>query len=297
MRKSAVMLTAALLLGGSSFAYAQSGQSQSGQYGQSGQHWQSGQGQWGQQSGQGQWGQQYGQSGQGQWGQRYGQSGQGQWGQQNGQSGRFGQRRQFGQSGTTGQGQWGQAQRGQSGQYESGRFQSGGGQAAGSRTSLRRQLRQLGFQNVRILDSAYLVEARTQDGRPVLMLIDPPSRVSAIFGPRQQQQTGQGMMGQHRMGQMGMGQMGQRGQTSGQQNQQSDQATTGRAPSGQQQQALGPEQIRNVLDQAGYTNVTNLQREGDQYVAQAEQADTTYDLRIDAKSGSIVDQQEADESN
>jgi hypothetical protein len=141
------------------------------------------------------------------------------------------------------------------------------------------------------------------------MLIDPPSRVSAIFGPRQQQQTGQGMMGQHRMGmgrqgmgmgQQGMGQrMGQRGagQMSGQQNQPSDQATTGLAPSGQQQQALGPEQIRNVLDQAGYTNVTNLQREGDQYVAQAEQADTTYDLRIDAKSGSIVDQQEADESN
>lgn len=40
---------------------------------------------------------------------------------------------------------------------------------------LRQQLTQAGFRDVQILDAAYLVQARTQDGHTVLMTINPPS--------------------------------------------------------------------------------------------------------------------------
>ncbi|QLF68447.1 hypothetical protein FE840_002160 [Peteryoungia desertarenae] len=41
---------------------------------------------------------------------------------------------------------------------------------------LRDQLSQAGFSNVQILDASYLVQAQTQDGNQVLMVIDPPMR-------------------------------------------------------------------------------------------------------------------------
>ena len=39
---------------------------------------------------------------------------------------------------------------------------------------LRRQLEQAGFRDVQVLDAAYLVQARTQDGNTVFMMINPP---------------------------------------------------------------------------------------------------------------------------
>jgi hypothetical protein len=43
-----------------------------------------------------------------------------------------------------------------------------------SQDKIRQQLAQAGFQDVRILDAAYLVQAKTQEGNTVLMMIDPP---------------------------------------------------------------------------------------------------------------------------
>jgi len=43
-----------------------------------------------------------------------------------------------------------------------------------SQDKLRQQLSQAGFREVRILDAAYLVQAKTQDGNTVMMMIDPP---------------------------------------------------------------------------------------------------------------------------
>ncbi len=40
---------------------------------------------------------------------------------------------------------------------------------------LRQQMTQAGFQDVRILDAAYLVQARTAEGDTVLMMINPPA--------------------------------------------------------------------------------------------------------------------------
>jgi hypothetical protein len=44
-----------------------------------------------------------------------------------------------------------------------------------SQQQLRQQLTQAGFRDVQIVDAAYLVQARTQDGNTVLMMINPPS--------------------------------------------------------------------------------------------------------------------------
>lgn len=43
-----------------------------------------------------------------------------------------------------------------------------------SQDKLRQQLTQAGFREVKILDAAYLVQAKTQDGNTVMMMIDPP---------------------------------------------------------------------------------------------------------------------------
>ncbi len=43
-----------------------------------------------------------------------------------------------------------------------------------SQDKLRQQLTQAGFREVQILDAAYLVQAQTQDGQTVMMMIDPP---------------------------------------------------------------------------------------------------------------------------
>ncbi len=40
---------------------------------------------------------------------------------------------------------------------------------------LRQTLQQAGFQNVQILDASYLVQAKTKDGDPVVMIVNPPA--------------------------------------------------------------------------------------------------------------------------
>lgn len=47
---------------------------------------------------------------------------------------------------------------------------------------LRQQLTQAGFRDVQILDTAYLVQARTQDGSVVFMTVDPPNQASQASG-------------------------------------------------------------------------------------------------------------------
>jgi hypothetical protein len=49
--------------------------------------------------------------------------------------------------------------------------------------ALRRLLRQAGFQNVRIVDALFLVQARTPGGNQVLMAVNPPNRNSQGFAP------------------------------------------------------------------------------------------------------------------
>ncbi|GAA0566353.1 hypothetical protein GCM10009416_00380 [Craurococcus roseus] len=78
------------------------------------------------------------------------------------------------------QGQQGQQQQSQSSGQQ--RQQGQSQQQAMGQERLRQQLTQAGFRDVQILDTAYLVQARTQDGNTVLMTINPPSAGSQTSG-------------------------------------------------------------------------------------------------------------------
>jgi hypothetical protein len=64
-----------------------------------------------------------------------------------------------------------------------------------SQQQLRRQLEQAGFRDVQILDAAYLVQARTQEGHTVLMTINPPGPGSQTTGMSSGQTGGSGGSG------------------------------------------------------------------------------------------------------
>lgn len=49
-----------------------------------------------------------------------------------------------------------------------------GASRSGQRAMLRRELRQAGFQNIRILDATFLVQAQTRNGDQVVMMLNPP---------------------------------------------------------------------------------------------------------------------------
>lgn len=51
-----------------------------------------------------------------------------------------------------------------------------------SQDKLRQQLTKAGFSNVKILDAAYLVQARTEDGNDVRMMINPPASGTRTSG-------------------------------------------------------------------------------------------------------------------
>ena len=78
------------------------------------------------------------------------------------------------------QGQQGQQQQSQSSGQQ--RQQGQNQQQAMGQERLRQQLTQAGFRDVQILDTAYLVQARTQDGSTVLMTINPPNQGSQASG-------------------------------------------------------------------------------------------------------------------
>ena len=60
---------------------------------------------------------------------------------------------------------------------------------------LRQQLTQAGFRDVQIVDTAYLVQARTQDGNTVLMTVNPPSARSQASATSGGSSSGSGSSG------------------------------------------------------------------------------------------------------
>jgi len=201
---------------------------------------------------------------------------------------------QFGQ----GQG-YGTQQFGQSGPGFNGNQQQLG-QSSGNRlqerATLRRQLRQVGFQNIRILNAAYLVQARTPDGRGVIMVVDPPE----MAGMGQMSQMGQ------RYGNQMMSQMGQQNQRSGMGQSQGMQGMSGnqQASSAQNQMGSGASgdsatgslsnarlsesQVRSMLQERGLSNIQNLERSGNTYTASADWQGEQLDLSVNAITGEIT---------
>ncbi len=160
----------------------------------------------------------------------------------------------------------------QSGQGEQQQFSQGSGGRFESRSALRQQLRQLGFQNIRILDTTYLVQASTPQGQTVLMVVDPLGRFGGLGN----------QMGQQQLGQQG-GQSGQQGQRSGMSQ---NQGMSGQG--GGSQAMMRESQIRSKLQQQGLTNIQNLQREGDTYTASADWRGEQVDVSVNAWTGEIT---------
>jgi hypothetical protein len=81
-----------------------------------------------------------------------------------------------------------QSQAGQSG-AQSGR--TAAQPTARTAQQVKQSLQQAGFQEVDVVDAAYLIHARTRDGDFVLMLVDPPGGPGATIGAGGQQQSSQ----------------------------------------------------------------------------------------------------------
>ncbi|WP_230534387.1 hypothetical protein [Microvirga roseola] len=166
------------------------------------------------------------------------------------------------------------------------------------RVALRRQLRQVGFQNIRILDRAYLVQARAPDGQPVVMILSPSgqggmttSSVGTNRPPGMQSGMQDGM-------QEGMrGQMQER-QRRGQQFGANRNATPGLEALLDRRELsspmvnpglVEPGQAREYLRMRGFSNVSNLRRDGVFYTATADWNGEQVNIRLDARNGLIVE--------
>jgi hypothetical protein len=95
--------------------------------------------------------------------------------------------------GSQGTGPQAQQQPGQSRGQSQGQSQSQS--QAMSQQQLRRQLEQAGFREVQILDAAYLVQARTQEGNTVFMMINPPGSGTSASGMSSGQSSGSSASG------------------------------------------------------------------------------------------------------
>jgi hypothetical protein len=152
------------------------------------------------------------------------------------------------------------------------------------RAALRRQLREKGFQNIRILDAAFLVQARTQDGRPVVMILSPQDDGSAVTTSS---------VGTHRPA-GGQGLSAQRPQQFG---------ATGTAAPGLEQALdlrelnspkvnpglVEPGQIREYLQSSGFSDISNLRRDGSFYTGTAQWRGQQVSIRVDARNGLVVE--------
>ncbi|MBJ6126817.1 hypothetical protein [Microvirga splendida] len=127
------------------------------------------------------------------------------------------------------------------------------------RVMLRQQLRQAGFQNIRILNATYLVQARTPDGRSVIMVVDPQSasapEATASVGRQSQQSDSSNATGQNRNS----------------------------AP------LLDPRQVRLDLQSRGFSNISNLSRDGYTYTATADWRGQEMNVRVDGRTGMILE--------
>ncbi|WP_230533031.1 hypothetical protein [Microvirga roseola] len=186
------------------------------------------------------------------------------------------------------------------------------------RVMLRRQLRQVGFQNIRILDAAFLVQARTPQGRQVVMILSPSgdqAMVTSSVGGMNRSFGGQGQaFGMNQP--YGMGQQnrqfgaGQQGQASGmsRQGQQSSMSQSGGGQASDDMQNVGPTvdlrelaarmeqpglvprgQVRSYLRQRGFTNISDLSRNGNIYNGTANWFGEQVNLRIDGRNGYVIE--------
>jgi hypothetical protein len=102
-----------------------------------------------------------------------------------------------GSSSSQGSGSQGSGSQGSSSQSASqgGSSASQSQQQAMSQQRLRQQLTRAGFQDVRVVDAAYLVEAKTEDGNTVYLMINPPASMPTASGAMRGSSSASGSTG------------------------------------------------------------------------------------------------------
>jgi hypothetical protein len=102
---------------------------------------------------------------------------------------------QSGQGGASGSNPGaGQPQASSQPQASQGASRSAAGQATGQQ-QLRQQLTQAGFRDVQVVDTAYLVQARTSEGNTVIMMVNPPGSGMQTSSPSGAPTGGSGSSG------------------------------------------------------------------------------------------------------
>lgn len=210
------------------------------------------------------------------------------------------------------------------------------------RSLLRQQMRREGFRDIRISDAMFVVQARTPDGRTVLMVVNPADRgqqqmsgrmqdMQRLMQDQRQRQMGQmqGQMRDQMQGQMldqKQGQMRDRQQARSQEypldggaqysareqrgefgteqfgtsptpqfSQAEQQNRNRQAAAGDQQTGavggtdrMSEDQLRSRLERRGFSNFSDWERDGDTVTATADWYGEEVDLRVNARTGEVL---------
>ncbi len=162
---------------------------------------------------------------------------------------------------------------------------------ADQRATLRRQMAMEGFQDIRISDATFFVQARTPDGRDVLMVVRPTGQeqqVGRMTRPERQRDRAYGYYpnalaipdfdSQNRETASA-----DRSATSGTGTEEMD--TTG-AVSGTDM--LGAARVRSELRTRGFSNISDWAEENGTYTATADWYGEQVDVKVDARTGDVL---------
>lgn len=198
---------------------------------------------------------------------------------------RFGDRRDWADRGghSTFSGQAADDQSGMAGRRSASNGDQGGPSEdqAGSRQSvasarggqdladIRRQLSEAGFRQIRILDTTYLVQATTSNGRSVVMIVDPPRDGSA--GQALSRSDDRGTQSSSRS-------------ASAEATGSGDQPIRSEILPGLTQNA-----VRSKLQDRGFGQISALHRDGSTFVGTGEWYGDQVDFRVDGRNGYIIE--------
>jgi hypothetical protein len=157
--------------------------------------------------------------------------------------------------------------------------QSQGQSRASQRTLIRQELRQAGFQSIRILDAAFLVQASTGSGRQVIMVVNPPEQNGLTTSSSSGSNQGGNSQGSSNGGQ----QLGST-RNSGMQSDQNQLSAAIMTPG-----LVSQDQIRSHLHSRGFSNISSLTQDGNTYTGMADWYGEQVDFRVDGRNGFVIE--------
>jgi hypothetical protein len=164
----------------------------------------------------------------------------------------------------------------------------------GAPGELRRELRQYGLQNIKILDTSYLVQARLPSGRTILLIADPPNdSASASADTVGSGRTGGGSSSAARSD-VGsdQGQAARASQSQSQVQNRSQSSSRSTSQNGPDNSVLGgvsASEVRASLQARGFSDIQNLHKDGSTYVGQADWYGDQVDFRVDGRNGYVIE--------